>query len=67
MNKFKYLRNKYVKDTLSGLLFKIVKVKMVKISESDYAVKIHVESDLDKHMKEIDSVYATNNFKEINL
>lgn len=66
-NKFKSLKNEYVRDTLTGLNYKIVKVKLVKIDESDYLVKIFVESDLEKHVKEFDSVYANQNFKEIIL
>ncbi|MEA1878485.1 MAG: hypothetical protein U9N86_16710 [Bacteroidota bacterium] len=66
-NKFKSLKNEYVRDMLTGLNYKIAKVKLIKISESDYKVKILVESDLEKHTKEIDSVYANNNFKEIIL
>jgi len=66
-NKFKSIRHEYVKDSVTGLIYKIIKVKLVKKSESDYKVEICIESDIDKHMKTIDSVYADHNFKVINL
>jgi len=65
-NKFKSIKNEYVNDILKGLNYKIIKVKLVKNTESDYVVIISVQSDLDNSIKEIDSVYADHNFKVIN-
>lgn len=64
-NKFKSLRNAYVRDTLRGRTLKVVKVKLVKNTESDYEVRIFVESELDQKISEIDSAYAHANFKVI--
>lgn len=64
-NKFKSLKNEYVTDTLKGQNYRIVKVKMIKLSDIDYAVKISIQSDIDNKVMEIDSVYANQNYKEI--
>ena len=65
-NKFKALKNMYVRDTLKGATFKITKVKLFKNSETDYEVKVHKESEIDQSAVEVDSNYAYNNFKAIN-
>lgn len=66
-NKFKSLKNKYVIDTLKAKNYKILKVKLVKLSEDNYEVKVYVKSDLDIQITEIDSTYANQNFKETSL
>lgn len=65
-NKFKSLKNEYVTDTLKGQNYQIVKVRLVKLLDSEYSVKIMVRSDLNNEVKEIDSTYANQNFKETN-
>ena len=56
----------YVRDTLKGSTFKITKVKLVKNTETDYEVKVLVESEVDNSSSEVDSNYAHNNFKAVN-
>lgn len=64
-NKFKSLKNAYVKDTLMGHTYLIVKVKLIKVNDSDYEVKIFTQSELAKETLEFDSNYAHLNFREI--
>ncbi len=65
--KFKSLKNHYVTDSLKGFNYKIIKVKQVKNSADDYQVIVFVQSDIDNRVQEIDSIYANQNFREINL
>lgn len=64
-NKFKSLRDEYLRDTLQGLTYKLIKVRLIKNSETDYEVKLLVESEIDSVTSEIDSNYAHTNFKPI--
>jgi hypothetical protein len=64
-NKFKGMRNEYVRDNFNGVVYKVDKVKLIKINESDYKVTLYVKSDLDNKTHEIDSIYAHANFKPV--
>ncbi|MBT3242090.1 MAG: hypothetical protein HN352_02995 [Bacteroidetes bacterium] len=64
-NKFKTMKNEYLLDSMKGASLQILKVKLVKISEDDFSVKITVQSELDNQVYDIDSDYATNYLKEI--
>lgn len=64
-NKFKSLKNEYLRDTMKGTTIKIIKVTMNKLSESDFEVKIMVESEIDQSTMEIDSNYAHSYFKTL--
>ncbi len=66
-NKYKFLKNEYVTDALTGLNYKIIKVRLVKISDSDFNVILHIKSDMNQSEKEVDSIYANHNFRVIKL
>ena len=64
-NKFKNLRNQVVRDSLTGYLYKIVKVRLEKNATDDYSVLIQVRNQLTDQVEELDSDYAFQNFKEL--
>ena len=64
-NKFKGFKNQYVRDTLKGITLKVLKVRLAKISEDDYEVKLLVISEVDNRSYEADSKYAHQNFKRV--
>ena len=64
-NKFKAYKNDYLRDTFKGSIYKIVKVKLIKIDDSNYKVVLFAKSDIDNETHEIDSIYAHANFKPI--
>ncbi len=64
-NKFKGYKNDYLRDTFRGVVYKIMKVKLIKNDDSDYKVILFAKSDIDNKTHEIDSIYAHANFKPV--
>ncbi len=66
-NKYKALKNEFVQDTMKGAAIQILKVKLIRESEHEYTVKITVKSEIGDQVFEVDSIYATQHFKEIKV
>ena len=64
-NKFKAYKNEYLRDSFKGIVYKIVKVKLIKNNDSDYQVILFAKSDITNEMHEINSIYAHANFKPV--
>jgi len=66
-NKFKSLKDHYMKDLMTGQILLIEKVKMIRDENQDFTVKISVKNELTGHVQEFDSTYANMNFREVQL
>ena len=64
-NKFKAMKNLFVRDSMNGATLQVLKVKQIKLSDDDYSVLITVQSELDNSIYDINSDYASNFIKEI--
>lgn len=64
-NKFRNLRNQVVRDSVSGYLYRIVRVRMEKNAADDYSVIIQVRNELTDQLQELDSEYVSLNIKEV--
>lgn len=63
-NKFKSLKDQFVRDTFSGHLFRVLKAKMVRDEHNDFKVSIQIRNEITGVESEVDSEYANFHFKE---
>jgi len=57
-NKFKSLRKKFVRDSFNEQTLQILKVRLIKLDDEDYRVKVIVEKESGGSSFELDSIYA---------
>ena len=63
-NKFKSLRDHFVRDTFTGQLFTVLKSRMIKDDQNDFKVLVQIRNEMTGVESEVDSEYANSHFKE---